>query len=432
MEGEGRPRPFPTRLRPLSLGLVLMGVSFSALGVALRDPTLLFLALPLLIAPLAAVLSLPATSRPLPLSWQVLGSGAEVEISGSLDGVPLGASDAIRLEIDRPGPILGGQPPELLPGETRLGFRIAWKAPYPLLESLRVPRAVFEDPLGLAEREIPLVGTSLPIERFPPEAARLGAVPLLRTTALPGEVVSRALGASGTFFGVRLAVPGDSPRRINWRASARIGRECVNEFRSDRTGDLLIVLDARPSGLGAGQDRALLSIGRAAAHGIARGFLDEKDRVGLAVFGEYLESVPLGAGRTHRVRLDRLLARAAVADVAGPPERLAVALRRAYTPGVSTLLITPLADEESFHLVPHLLRRGFPTFVLSPSPLPLLTPTLGDSEGDRALGRLMRLVRRARVGRAWEESPVLDWEDYWTLAGLPGLFRVPGAPGGRR
>ena len=240
----------------MSFGLVLLGVAFTVAAVALRDPPLLFLALPILIAPLAAAAGPPSVPGPVRLSWELSGSGAEIEIAGRLEGAAPGSADSMRLEFVRPGPILEERPPELDAAETRLNFRLSWKAPYPLLETLPVPRVILEDPIGLAEREVRVIGAPILLERFPPEASRIGSVPLRRTTALPGEVASRSIGAAGSFFGVRLAVPGDSPRRINWRASARTGRECVNEFLLDRTGDLLIVLDARPTGLGLDRDRA--------------------------------------------------------------------------------------------------------------------------------------------------------------------------------
>ena len=426
------PDPSPPRLRPMTLVLVAAGAIASAAAFALRAPALLFLALPLLVAPLGSLLALPPDPPPLRGTWVAEGSGPEVSISGELRDVGAGIARGLHLDFERAEPLREAKPPTFswTPGTVR--FRLSWQAPYPLLATLPAPQCTLRDPLGLAERELRVQGEPLRIERFPPEAARIGSIPLRRTTALPGEVAARTIGPAGEFFGVRFATPGDGPRRINWRASARAGRACTNEFLLERTGDLLIVLDVRSSGLGPERDRALLSIGRAAARGIASGFLREKDRVGVAVFGEYLSAVALGTGRAHRLRIEHLLDAARVASESAPAERLAVSLRRAYPPGVSTLLITPLADDDSIELLPHLRRRGFPTFVLSPSPLPLLAEGEGAGGTDGDLLRLVRLVRRARIGRAWAEAPVLDWEEYWSLGGLKGLLKLPVRSGSRR
>ena len=81
-------------------------------------------------------------------------------------------------------------------------------------------------------------------------------------------------------------------------------------------------------------------------------------------------------------------------------------------------------------IVPHLRRRGFPTIVLSPSPLSVLD--LSDSTPeDRVVARLLRLVRRRRLGEAWRQAPVIDWEDYWSLAPLVRFLQSP-ALGNRR
>ncbi len=421
------------RFRPIAVPVVAAGLLLALGAVGTGRPALLFLALPLLVAPIAALAALPSGAPgPLryPLRWSARGTGAEVDIEGTVEAGEAGRSLALRFA--RPAGLEERAPPFVRRDGGTIRFRLEWRARDPLIELLPPPAATLIEPLDLAERPVELDGPPLPVERFPPEAARVRAIPYRRTTWMPGEAPSRSLGASGEFFGVRYAVPGDSPRRSNARASARLGRWCVNEFRPERTGDLLIVLDARPSPLGPDDDRALFAIGRAAAHGIAGGFLDAKDRVGVAVFGEYLDAVPLGSGRTHRHRIRRLLDASGVAGEAGPAERLAVSLRRVYPVGVTTLLISPLGGDDSFHLLPHLRQRGFGAVVLSPSPVPRLVAGLSGRAEDRALARLIRLTRRARVARSWEEAPTLDWEDHWNLGGLEPLLRSPRPAGGLR
>jgi hypothetical protein len=178
-----------------------------------------------------------------------------------------------------------------------------------------------------------------------------------------------------------------------------------------------LLLDLRPTTLGPERDRQLLAIAQAGALGIASGFLDEKSRVGLGLFGEFLTAVPLGAGRQQRHRLRSALQAARITSTPGPSERFAVSLRRYFPPGVTTVLISPLSDDSDVVLLSHLRRRGYPTIVLSPSPLPLLEPATGSGRSDDALAmRLLKLVRRDRVSRTWPEAPVVEWTDYWSLA----------------
>ena len=114
----------------------------------------------------------------------------------------------------------------------------------------------------------------------------------------------------------------------------------------------------------------------------------------------------------------------------GPPERFAISVRRYFPPGVFTILVSPMIEEEAVLVLPQLRRRGFPTIVLSPSPLAVIG--LSDSsEEDRLATRLLRLVRRHRLGEVWRQAPVIDWDDYWSLASFVRFLQNP-ALGGRR
>jgi len=54
-------------------------------------------------------------------------------------------------------------------------------------------------------------------------------------TGLPGD----------EFRSVREYHPGDNPRRIHWKASARLGKLCVRETERERSAPVVILLDAR-------------------------------------------------------------------------------------------------------------------------------------------------------------------------------------------
>jgi uncharacterized protein (DUF58 family) len=413
--------------RPAALVLVVAAGFLCVAGVFARDPVPLFLALPLLLGPAAAAYSGPRTTSRARLEWSLSGEGPEVTLTGVLHAPPGVRGTDLRMVIHRPEPLIDLAPPERHPFRDRVEFRYRWSAPFPCLAEVAPPIVSWEDPLGLAEVRVPLEAEALQVERFPPEAMRIGAVRLRRTTLQPGEVRSRAVGSGGEFFAVRTAAPTDTPRQINWRATARRGRLLTNDFLLERTGDLLLLLDLRPTSLGPARDEALLSISRAAALGIATGFLNEKARVGLGLYDEFLRAVPLGTGRTQRYRIARALETARLATDSGPSERMAVALRRYFPSGVTTVLLSPLVDEESsVVLLRHLRMRGYPTIVLSPSPLPLYRSGLEVETAEEQLAvRLRRLLRRQQLGRAWSEAPVIDWEEYWSLTPFVRFLSAP-------
>ena len=395
-----------------------------------KNPVPLFLALPLLLAPIASSVFAPRQAPTGRVRWRAAGSGPSVDVRGEIEIDGSVSARDLSVNFFPSHPLEAESPPELRTDGRSVRFRLRYRTPYPCLVPLPRPEVVWRDPLGLVEAPVEMEGSALRIERFPPEVARIGAVRLRRTTSSPGEVGSRTVGPTGEFFAVRASVPGDTPRQINWWATARSGRLLANDYLLERTGDLLIVLDARPTPLGPERDQRLLSVARAAAFGIATGFLDAKSRVGLGVFDEFLTAVPLGSGRLQRYRIRQALQRATLSEVGGPAERLAVSLRRYFSPGVTTLLISPLANPDSALLLNHLRRRGFSAFVLSPSPTTLLGPKgpAGTPEASLML-RLLALSRRHQLSELWREAPIVEWRDFWSLTPLLNYLSAPARAG---
>ena len=399
-------------------------------AVALRSPAPLFVAVPLLLGPVAATFGFPRTITEARLTWDVEGSGDQVRIVGTFQWTG-NLRHGRMIPVFAPPPSLAeAAPPERVTDARELRFALTFRIPGPSLLEIPCPRMLWRDAWGLVEHEVPIVGEPVSIERFPPEIHRLDRVRLERTTASPGEMRSRMIGSAGDFFAVRPSIPGDSRRQINWRATARAGKLLANDYHLERTGDLLLLLDLRTSGLGPARDDLILNVARAAAFGIAEAFLAQKSRVGLGVFTDQLAAVPMGSGRLQRFRIRALLRDAAMPVEGGPPERFAIAVRRSFPPGAFTILISPLIEEEAVLVLPHLRRRGFPAVVLSPSPLAVLD--LSDAtEEDRVAARLLRLVRRQRLGDAWRQAPVIDWDNYWSLATFVRFLQNPAFAGRR-
>lgn len=408
---------------------VLLGAGVLLLLVALsvRSAVPIFVALPLLVAPFTAALTGPRRTPVADLAWRTAGSGPELTVTGLLRPAPGDDLADVTVVAHPPGDVREVAPPRVyrLPG-AEVAFELSWQVPHPMLGTIDPPEVFWEDPLGLVTRDVAGTRPSLSFERYPPELTRLGAVRFERTLLLPGEAASRRIGPSGEFFGIRDAAPGDPPRVINWRATARWGRPLANEFQMDRTGDVVLIVDTRPSFLGAAADEALLAVTRAAAVGIAEAFLRAKARVGYAAFGEFVEAVPLASGRGHRLRLREAIRATRRASISGPSDRCATTLGRFFPPGVSTILISTLYGAAEPELILYLRRRGFRSIVLSPSPLSVLPPPAGGAvDTDAVADRIERLDRRRRLGRLWADAPIVDWTDFWTLSELVSLLRQP-------
>jgi uncharacterized protein (DUF58 family) len=417
----------PLRWRPAAIALEGTGVLFVVVAFVLRTPVPLLAGLPLLAAPVVSAFVTVRTFGSADLLWHAEGAGPVVDLDGTLDLGPGGSADGLEVRFALPEGFHATGPLVVERTGPRLHFHGRWEVREPTLAVLDAPSFVWSDPLGLVEREVPGARPSLEVERYPPELLRLRATRLERVRAVPGETRSRRRGTHGEFFGLRDAVPSDSARQINWRATARVGRWLANEFELDLTGDLLIVLDARPTPLGPELDERLLSVGRAACLGVATAFLRAKSRVGYAAYGEFVGStVPLSTGRIQGLRIRQAVAGTRRSVMAGPGERCAIGLGRFFPRGITTLVVSPGAGDPIAELPPYLRRRGWPVVLLSPSPLafrdvgPKLAP-----EDEALAQRLERLERRERLAHLWVHCPVVDWDDLWSLEGLSLVFRRP-------
>jgi len=426
---EGEPEPIgggPVRWTTRAYLLIVVGGSLAALAVALRSPVPLFAGLPLLLAPLLSAGSIPPQLETVDLDWGSSGIGQDVVLTGTLKADFGSAAHDIGVELPPPPGTQETAPMEFVRGPSSIRFTARWRFAEPSIITVPPPRIFWRDPLGLTERTLEGARPPLPLERYPPGLSRVGAIRLERTIMQPGEIRSRVAGASGDFYGLREAAPDEPPRRINWRATARAGRLLANDYQLERTGDLIILLDTRPTPTGSDLDERLLGVARAAVYGIAESLLRSKVRVGFASFGEFVEAVPLSTGRVHRIRVLRAILAARRSDVAGPSERCALGLRRFFRPGVTTMVVSSWTGDPAFDLVPYVRRQGFPVILLSPSPLPMIARTGGLGAADEPLAqRLEQLERRTRLSELWVHGPVVDWDDYWTLDPLVRVLRRP-------
>lgn len=126
------------------------------------------------------------------------------------------------------------------------------------------------------------------------------------------ERASSRVGRGDEFFGLREYSPGDSVRRIAWRATARLGELVVREDAAQRSSRMVVVLNLSRAEPGAARDDAderaisfaASALVRAAGAGVA---------VGLSVPSAMLYAEP-GAGSSHLAGMLDTLARIELAD----------------------------------------------------------------------------------------------------------------------
>jgi uncharacterized protein (DUF58 family) len=219
----------------------------------------------------------------------------------------------------------------------------------------------------------------VPLKVFPePEALRALVRPF-ETQPSTGSQVSRVPGDGIEFADVRPFLPGDRPRSINWRATARRGEPWVNERHPERTTDVVLLVDSFVDVAGERGSTLDLAVGAAAA--LAAAYLRRRDRVGLVSFGGFVQWLPPTSGQAALYRLlDALMETQVFATAAWKGIRLLPP--RTLPPKALIVALSPLLDERAVAALFDLLARGYDLAVVDVSPLGHSRPAGGE------LGRL--------------------------------------------
>jgi uncharacterized protein (DUF58 family) len=167
--------------------------------------------------------------------------------------------------------------------------------------------ALVRSPLGFLRRRH-RGGGGDDVLRVYPDTTRLlhpAALDPTRVLAALGVKPAPRRGDGMEFDALRDYLPGDDPRRVDWRATARRGRLVVRQFQHERNHTVLIAIDA--SRLMAGEIDGRSKLDHAVDAGLALAYaaLQAGDRVGLIAFDREVRG--FCAPRAHRRQLGVLI-----------------------------------------------------------------------------------------------------------------------------
>jgi uncharacterized protein (DUF58 family) len=406
---------------PLVAALSAAGMAFLVVGFALRSWQVVLLALPPVIFLGLGALAPPAAPhlavvRSVSRDRLQVGGAVEVElvVRNEREGLDL---VEILDEIPR-GLVLESGTNRAVVG---LGHGESFALSYALRATVKGEyrigplRARGIDPLGLgAEEAVFLVETRVVVAPVLEDMRRVELTPR-RTPAAFGHIASRQPGPGSDFWAVREYVAGDDVRRINWKATARLDRALSNEYVGERSGDVVIVLDARrESFVGTTADNPI-EHGVRAVLGIADQVLGSRNRVGLVVEGKLLDRVPLAFGRKQLYRILESLVRVR-AGGEWPFASVAWILSRYFSPDALVVLISPLSDPTALDALEALAARGFELVVISPSPLDTERAHASPSEATDLAYRILKAERDNLILRLGRIAQVVDWDPATPLA----------------
>jgi uncharacterized protein (DUF58 family) len=377
-------------LSVLIYGLVILGLTtLRGQLLALVIPFLLYLGAGLFFRPGAIqlkaerTLSADRVSRetPVTVSLSITNEGRRLENLLLEDLVPSGLQ------------AIDGEPRTIVTlqtGETvQLNYTLKGKRGY---YSLRGVRATARDQLGLFKKQLEI---DLPNRLFVlPQVHRLPQVTIRprRTRVYAGLIPARKGGPGVEFFGVRDYQPGDSPRWINHRASARHEQSLfVNEFEQERAVDVGLILDTRLATNLYAKNNSLLEYTIEATATLSDAFLKRGNRVGLFIYGGSIDWTFPGYGRVQRERILHALARARLQQ-SQVFEKLSFLPTRLFPIRSQLVLISPLRPADLDDLI-SLRARGYQLLIVSPDPVAFEKEILGESHHVALAARIARLER---------------------------------------
>jgi uncharacterized protein (DUF58 family) len=175
----------------------------------------------------------------------------------------------------------------------------------------------------------------------------------------PGVHRLRQTGGGSELHDLRDYRPGDPPKMIAWKASARRDRLITKEFESDVPVRCTLFVDASPSvRIGPARETMLHQI-TTIASAVSQAALADRDHVGLVLFDDQdVEVMPPARTSRHLIELLHRLARA---NSAAP-----------ISPCGDVDELMPLANPLAHELYPDLMDRRINTAPLSMSWRPLL------------------------------------------------------------
>lgn len=398
-------------------------VALLLLGVVTRDFRFLALVLPLLV--FATLASLFAPPRPsLAVKRVIEGErtfeGDEIDVALTLHNT--GAALPVLEVYDGlpPGSVVTKGSNRLLlslaAGETKTleyTLRFDLKGRY----TLGPLTARSRDPLGLYFREITVPGRDgVVVSPLIQDLRRVSLLPR-RTRPNLGQVPARIPGLGTEFWAIRKYQGGDDMRGINWKASARLDTLLTNEREAERSGDIILVLDARNEAHIGGPFYNTLELGIRAVVSLAARLLQDRNRVGLVIQRDVLDWVYPAFGRTQLYRIiDAVLA--VRPGGIWPFRQIAWVLKRHFPSRALLIIVSPLVDRASLESVRELRAVGFDIILLSPSSLEVERRLLEGNGHTELAHRVLRMRREADVAYLRRFAHVVDWnpEEPLTLA----------------
>ncbi len=197
-------------------------------------------------------------------------------------------------------------------------------------------------PWGLCSRQV-VVAAAQTVKVYPDLVALTqDAAFLAQASPVAAKRAAKVLADGREFDRLRDYQPGDAPRTVDWKATARRGKPMVRAFRAEQHQQVVVLLDCGRHMAGEVHGRRKLDWAVDAALRLAKVALDQGDLVGVQAFStEILTWLPPQRGLSHLRAVTHALAHV---EASLTEAHYDVAIERAFRRASKRSLVVLLTD----------------------------------------------------------------------------------------
>ncbi len=383
------------------------------IGWASLRPSIVALVLPLLIYMLVGLWHLPDKvdlQAERSLSAERVKTGDEVTITLKITNFGSSVEELLlQDQVPRGFDLVSGSANRLL--SLPAGDSVEWtytvrgKRGY---YGLKKVRATLNETLGLVTFSHDLVTDGQLFIQPPVLRLRRVAIQPRRTRIFSGTIPARQGGSGVEFFDVRQYQAGDSPRWINWRATARHPQEVFsNQFEQERAADVGLILDGRRR-TNDFELRSLFEHSVLAVAALADTFLNAGNRVGLLFYGRQITWTMPAYGK---IQAERILHDLSLLEPGDSHAFSGLYIPRHLFPSRSQLVLVSSLLSEDYDTLAALRMRGYHLLVVSPDPVSFEAAGIAKTPNNIMAARVVRLQRSVMLRRLRAAGiHVVDWD----------------------
>lgn len=235
-----------------------------------------------------------------------------------------------------------------------------------------------------------------------PENLRKFQIRPKKTRSIIGDIPSKYIGHGSDFYSIRDFQEGDDIRRMNWKKTAMFDEPMVNDFLTERSGNAVILLDARKYQKSYDDYRKMLKGLVKATLTISTALTRTRNRLGLIILKDTVDWVYPGYGRAQLMKInERLLKVESKTQHYVPIEYGKKIVTRFFPPNSFIIIIGTLFDKEIIDIAVELMAKKYELLVIVPYSI--------ETERDMVY-RIFDVERRVRMRIISKYATVVEWD----------------------